>query len=83
MDALWKKVVDIKYDSMRGGWCSKEVGRPYGVGVWKCIRRKQDGFAKHVSYEVGDGSKVLFWHYVWCGEQPLKVLFPELFTFVW
>jgi hypothetical protein len=30
-DALWRKVVDIKYCSMRGGWCSKEVGGPYGV----------------------------------------------------
>jgi hypothetical protein len=34
-----------------------------------------------VSYEVKDGSKVLFWHDVWCGEQPLKVLFPNLFIF--
>jgi hypothetical protein len=25
------------------------------------------------------GSKVLFWHDVWCGEIPLKSLFPELF----
>jgi hypothetical protein len=33
-----------------------------------------------VQDKVGDGSKVLFWHNVWCGEQPLKVLFPELFT---
>jgi hypothetical protein len=24
---------------MRGGWCSKEVGGSFGVGVWKCIRR--------------------------------------------
>jgi hypothetical protein len=31
-DALWK-VVDIKYDSMWGGWCSKEVGGHYCVGV--------------------------------------------------
>jgi len=53
-------VVDIKYDSMRGGWCSKEVEGPYGVGVWKRIRRKWDSFADHVRYEVGDGSKVLF-----------------------
>jgi hypothetical protein len=38
------------------------------------------GFANHVRYEVGDGSKVLFWHDVWCGEQPLKNIFPKLFT---
>jgi hypothetical protein len=79
-DALWRKVVDVKYDSLSGGWCSKEVGGPYGVGVWKCIRRGWAGFANHVRFEVGDGSKVLFWHDVWCGEQPLKNIFPELFT---
>jgi hypothetical protein len=36
-----------------------------------------------VSYEVGDSFKVLFWHDVWYGEQPLKVLCPELFTNVY
>jgi hypothetical protein len=29
---------------MRGGWCSKEVGGPYGVGVWKCIRKGWGNF---------------------------------------
>jgi len=78
-DALWRKVVAIKYGSVRGGWCSKEVGGSFGVGVWKCIRTVCDAFAAHVRYEVGDGSKVLFWHDVWCVELPLKTLFPELF----
>jgi hypothetical protein len=62
MEALWRKVVDIKCDSMRRGWCSKEVGGPYGVAIWKCISREWDGFANHVRYEGGDGYKVLFWH---------------------
>jgi hypothetical protein len=22
-DALWRRLVDIKYDNIRGGWCSK------------------------------------------------------------
>jgi hypothetical protein len=35
---LWRKLVYIKYGSMRGSWGSKEVGGPYGVGAWKCIR---------------------------------------------
>jgi hypothetical protein len=82
MDALWRKVVDIKYGSMRGCRCSKEVGGSFGVGVWKCIRRGWDAFAAHVRYEVGDGSRVLFWHDVLCGNLPLKLLFPELFTIV-
>ena len=46
------------------------------MGVWKCIRREWGGFANHVRYEVVDGFKVLFWHDVWCGEQPVKVSFP-------
>jgi len=33
MEALWKKVVDIKFDSMKGVWRSKEVGGPM---VWEC-----------------------------------------------
>jgi hypothetical protein len=64
-------VVSIKYDSMRGDWCSKEIGGPYGMGVWKCIRSAWDGFANNVRYEVGDGSHVLFWHDDWCGEHNL------------
>jgi len=48
--------VDIKYGSVRSGWCSKEIGGSFGVGVWKCIRRGWDAFAAHVRYEVGDGS---------------------------
>jgi hypothetical protein len=58
---------------------SKEALGPYGVGVWKSIRRKWAGFSKIVRYEMGRGSMVLFWHDLWCGEQPLKFSFPELF----
>jgi hypothetical protein len=36
--------VETKYDSMRVGWCSKEVVRPFGVGVWKYIRRGWEFF---------------------------------------
>ena len=48
---------------------------------WDCGNVQGGGgmVLHHVHYEVGDGSKVLFWHDVWCGELPLKVLFPELF----
>jgi hypothetical protein len=59
-EAWWKKLVEVKYDMMRGDWCSKEVGGPYGVGVWKCIRRGWDNFKQHVRFVVGNGSRVLF-----------------------
>jgi hypothetical protein len=27
---------------------------------------------------VGDGSKIIFWHDVWCGDQALKISFSKL-----
>jgi hypothetical protein len=80
-EALGRMVVSIKYESMKGDRRSKQVGGPYGVGVWECIRGAWGGFANYLRYEVGDGSRALFWYDVWCGEQSLKVSFPELFTF--
>jgi hypothetical protein len=29
--------VETKYDSLSGGWCSKEVICPFGVGAWQYI----------------------------------------------
>ena len=31
-------------------------------------------------FEVGNGSQVLFWQDVWCGETTLKAMFLDLFT---
>jgi hypothetical protein len=31
-EAMWRSVVDSKYDSLGGDWCSKQVAGPYGVG---------------------------------------------------
>uniref|UniRef100_A0A2N9IA56 Sec23/Sec24 trunk domain-containing protein n=1 Tax=Fagus sylvatica TaxID=28930 RepID=A0A2N9IA56_FAGSY len=72
-------VVDAKYGSLWGGWCST-IGRgPYGVSLWKAIRNEWDKFSLHCSFVVGDGRKVMFWQDLWCGDMPLKEAFPELF----
>jgi hypothetical protein len=34
-DALWRLVVEAKYDSLWEGWCSIEVVGSFGVGVRK------------------------------------------------
>jgi hypothetical protein len=78
-DALWRKVVEVKYESMAGGWCTNQVMRSYGVGVWKHIRRGWECFSKFIKFEVGDGYHISFWHDTWCGDQPLKVSYPELY----
>jgi hypothetical protein len=58
--ALWRSVIEAKYESMRGGWRSKEVLGTFGVVVWKHIRRRWDKFSNFVRIEVGVGSKVSF-----------------------
>jgi hypothetical protein len=65
---------------MRGGWCSNEVMGKYGVGVWKHIRQGWAKFSNFVSFEVGFGSKVRFGHDHWCGDRPLKLSYPALFS---
>jgi hypothetical protein len=38
-ERLWKVVVDTKFGGTWNGWCSNEVYGPYGVQLWKHIRR--------------------------------------------
>jgi hypothetical protein len=54
------------------------VEGPYGVGVWKHIQRGWEGFSRFISFGIGDGFHIRFWHDKWCGNQPLKEAFPEL-----
>jgi hypothetical protein len=53
MEALWRLVVETKYDSLRGAWCSKEVAGPFEVEVWKNIRIGWGVFLSFVRYEMG------------------------------
>jgi hypothetical protein len=71
--------VDSKYGSIRGGWCSLEPLGAFGVGVWKNIRKGWISFSRFTRFVVGDGSKISFWHDLWCGDTTLKEAFPALF----
>jgi hypothetical protein len=61
IEAYSQQVVDKQYDSMVGGWCSNVVIEPYGMSLWKHIRRGWDAFSNFVSIEVGDGAQTRFW----------------------
>ncbi|KAF5465994.1 hypothetical protein F2P56_015953, partial [Juglans regia] len=78
-EALWKGVIDCKYGSDWGGWCSKESRASYGVSLWKFIRKGWGRFWKQVNFSVGDGSKIRFWSDVWCGDIELSRAFPVVF----
>ena len=79
-EAYWRKVVEIKYGSMWGGWCTEEGHGLHGVSVWKSIRKEWGCFVPFISYRVGAGDNVQFWHDIWCSDLALKVLYPELFS---
>jgi hypothetical protein len=78
--AWWRTVVDAKFGSVEGGWCSLAPSGPHGVGLWKNIRKGWSLFCRYTRCELGDGSKIRFWDDTWCGESPLKVAFPALFV---
>jgi hypothetical protein len=79
-EALWRMIVEVKYDHMWGWWCSNAVSGSFNVGVSKNVRRGWGNFSRFTKFEAGDGSKIKFWHNVWCGDQTVKVVFPELFS---
>jgi hypothetical protein len=79
-DAFWRLVIEVKYGSVRGGWSSLPATGSYGVSVWKFIRRGWDNLAKYLRFEVGEGSHISFWHDLWCGNRPLKLCYPVLYS---
>ncbi|WMV38922.1 hypothetical protein MTR67_032307 [Solanum verrucosum] len=78
-DALWRRFIHDKY-GQDDQWCSNSVNCPFGVGVWRAIRSFWPLLAGNVSFKVGNGRKILFWHDNWLGHGPLKVLFPNFYT---
>jgi hypothetical protein len=53
---LWRVIVDTKYVSSWGGWCSNEVHGSYGMELRKNIMREWCEFFEHIKVEVGDDS---------------------------
>lgn len=78
--SLWKLVISEKYGSEEGGWCTLEARGSYGVSLWKHISKGWIFFRENIKLLVGCGSKILFWHDHWCGERPLRLEFPLLFS---
>ena len=79
-DSLWRKVINYKFGEDMGGWCSCKVHGSYRIGVWKEIRNDWDSFPPTTMFSVGNGRRVRFWKDCWCGEEPLSLSFPSLFS---
>ncbi|RVX23503.1 putative ribonuclease H protein [Vitis vinifera] len=79
-ESLWKQIISKKYDLQERGWCSKGVRDRCGVGVWKAIRNGWENFRIHSRFIVGDGTRVKFLKDLWCENQSLEDVFPNLFN---
>ena len=49
------------------------------MSMWKPIRKEWDLLGNRVGFKAGNGRRVRFWFDKWCGNAPLRVLFPSLF----
>ena len=77
---LSRRVISTKYGEGQGGWCTKVCRRTHGCGLWRSIQKGWESFSKHLSFVVGEGTRIRFWHDRWIGDNTLKDLYPELFV---
>ena len=59
---LSRRVIFAKYDEGQGGWCMKVCRRTHGCGLWRSIQEGWESFSKHLSFVVGVGTYIRFWH---------------------
>ena len=76
---LWRRVISTKYGEGQGGCSTKVCRRAHGCGHWRSIHEGWESFSKHLSFAVGDGTRIRFWHDRWIGDNSLKFLYPELY----
>ena len=61
-EALWRRVTRIKYGVKEGDRCSNFVPNSYGVILWKNISSDWPTFSRYIQFQIGDGTRVKFWH---------------------
>ena len=57
---FWQRVISTKYGEGQGGWSTKVCKRAHGCAYGVVFKR--ESFSKHLSFLVGDGTRIRFWH---------------------
>ncbi|XP_075665064.1 putative mitochondrial protein AtMg00310 [Castanea sativa] len=77
---LWRRVISTKYGEGQEGWSTKVCRRTHGCGLWRSINEGWESFSKHLSFVVGECTRIRFWQDRWIGDNTLKDLYPELYV---
>ncbi|KAK1281627.1 hypothetical protein QJS10_CPB22g00124 [Acorus calamus] len=78
-DLLWARMVVGRFGYSRHQIDCFPQNRPRPSSIWTGIIQATRQFSEAVSWSVGDGRKILFWHDHWLCDAPLKDRFPSLF----
>jgi hypothetical protein len=70
----------VEVQDPQRGWCLEEARGTYGVSLWRYVRKNWRAFSNFVSYKVGDGLRIRFWHNIWCGDSARKSSFPKFYS---
>lgn len=81
-DSLWRKIVDYKYRASWDCCCTDVAGGSYEVSLWKHIGNGWTKFSTFLLYKVGNGSRIHFWHDLWCGDIVLEDAYPTFYNIV-
>ena len=71
-------MVASKYGVNNLRWWSKKSPYAHGVGCWKSILVGLELFKTLVHFKIRNGSRVLSWQDVWCGDRSLNTQFRDL-----
>ena len=80
VNVIKKYILNSSYEIWRSGRLAHEKcsGNSW-LGLWKGISMGSKRFLHYIHLKVGDGSQVQFWHDIWCGDQLLRMAFPDLY----